>query len=557
MQIVSQGILFRWLIPESSPPQTSEEFLQRLAPPAALSNPREFFHPSLLDDPVCDLAKCVGKELFSKTPGRVLISADYDVDGATSAAIMGRALTLLGWQVRTFIPSRFVDNYGINYNRLTEAYEQEPYEYIVAVDCGATEMRGLSEFAKSKGISVTVIDHHKRGPEGEGVLEANPHLCLTDGAMEGGYSAAILAALMVYFCRESHPALSSLVLHSEVLAGLSAIADSASMLSPAARYYAKTLLSPDSRKHYGSGLRALFDFSRVKDGGSTSDIAFKIVPVLNAAGRLHSAEIILGLLLETDPSRAESVVQKLVVLNKRRRSIQEEVQREALSHYRKGDPVLIATHKKWHAGVVGPAAGQIAEQLGIPVFLGGFLPQRGVFSFSGRTGNDTDIYDLMARSVNDLPAFFGGHKVALGLKISEGDIECLPALRTNLIANAPDLPPRVTPVALCITPKDVNPENFAAISHYEPFGVDNPAPLFCLKDVSVQFDVIPNLANSLSGTARDSDGNGVTVFSFRNARFFHIRKFSGSIVGEMSLMNDGDSKKSVFIARDFIPRSSH
>jgi hypothetical protein len=110
---------------------------------------------------------------------------------------------------------------------------------------------------------------------------------------------------------------------------------------------------------------------------------------------------------------------------------------------------------------------------------------------------------------------------------------------------------------LCITPKDVNPENFAAISHYEPFGVDNPAPLFCLKDVSVQFDVIPNLANSLSGTARDSDGNGVTVFSFRNARFFHIRKFSGSIVGEMSLMNDGDSKKSVFIARDFIPRSSH
>jgi len=432
-------------------------------------------------------------------------------------------------------------------------YKEWPYTRLITSDCGATELAGLSKFSKEKGVEVMVLDHHKRGAVGEGVLEINPHMGGAD-VQEHGYSTAVLAAMLIRAGMEKYPCLRPLLTGAEILAGLSAMADSASMLVQGARYCAKAFLAGANSSDAGPGVRALIDVAGITQSPTTTDINFKVIPLINAAGRLRDADIIVALFQEEDPSVARDIAEKLKTINKKRRMLQESVQQQALSLYREGDRVLIACHKDWHPGVVGPAAGQIAELLGIPVFLGGFVPARKTFSFSGRSGNGTDIHALLKVSVGDLPVHFGGHKVALGLKIGESDIECLDKLREALLKNAPKSTKPRAKISKVLRPASMNLANWNELTKMEPFGVDNPSPLFCLPNVTLKMQLLPSIANSCKGVLTDETGHHIPVLIFRNAKLAGTRSFHGHVVGELVNSINRNMNEMQFIIKDIIPQ---
>ena len=551
---IVDGIVFQW----EKPLPAGKKFAslsEALISQIGIADQELFFSPTPEQDPFYPYVASIAKEFFSFPPGRILISADYDVDGTTSGTILGRAFRALGFDVRVFIPDRFIDGYGISYARMEEIQTEWPYTHFVATDCGATELQGLAKFGAAFKTTVAVVDHHKRGPlpPGGGLLEVNPHMCIDQGVQENGYSAGIMAAMLIHAARQYFPQLEAINAGCEILAGLSAMADSASMLSPAARYYAKTFLAKAHTPEAGVGIKALMEAAGLEENPTSTDVAFKISPVINVAGRLRRADAILALLQEDDPNRAHDMVEKLHVLNKTRMSIQQEIQRQAMDQYKDGDPVLIACHKDWNCGVVGPAAGQIAELLGIPVFLGGYIPQKKSYSFSGRTGSDTDIHALLSECVKDLPVQFGGHKVALGMKIAGDDIDCVTKLRENLCAAAPQKKKFTRSITKVLHGQSVSFHNTQELKKLEPYGVENPTPIFCIPNVKLEMGPLAGLPNSLSGTAISDDGRTLPVIIFRNALLAGTKRFSGHMVGEIILSKYANAVEVKFLIKDLIP----
>jgi len=303
----------------------------------------------------------------------------------------------------------------------------------------------------------------------------------------------------------------------------------------------------------GAGVRALMDVAGITRQPTTTDINFKIIPLINAAGRMRNADIIVALFQETNPSIARDISEKLKTVNKTRREIQENVQQQALSMYHEGDRVLIACKKEWHAGVVGPAAGQIAELLGIPVFLGGYIPAKNAYSFSGRSGNGTDIHALMNGCVEGLPVHFGGHKVALGMKIAAADIDCVNELRKRLQAQAPASSKPRAKISKVLRISSMNFTNWTDMTRLEPFGIDNPCPVFCLPRVSLKMQPLGGIANSCKGIMMDEEGRHIPALIFRNAKLSGTRQFKGHVVGELVNSIHKHMNEIQFIIKDIIP----
>ena len=156
------GQIYVWEKPEKSDkthPTLGDSLIAKLP----IADINLFLNPKPELDPYYPYIAESAKEFFAGKPGKLLISGDYDVDGTTASAILGRAFRLLGWDVRAFIPDRFTDNYGVNYSRMEEIYKEWAYDRFIAADCGATELVGLAAFGKEKGVTMTVLDHHKRG----------------------------------------------------------------------------------------------------------------------------------------------------------------------------------------------------------------------------------------------------------------------------------------------------------------------------------------------------------------------------------------------------------
>lgn len=547
------GVICQWEKPEKSNGKF-DSIGDALMATLDIADTATYLDPKAESDPYYPYIEKVAEEFFSGVAGKLLISSDYDVDGTTSAVILGRAFRALGWDVRVFVPDRFQDSYGVNYGRMDEVMADWHFDQVIAADCGATELVGLAEFGVKNKVKVAVVDHHKRGPIPEsGVLEVNPHMHLGNGVVEGGYSTAILATMLIQAAIPFYPALKPILRGCEILAGLSAMADSASMLVPGARYYARQFMEGALTPESGVGVKALLEVAGIKTTPTSTDVNFKVVPMINAAGRLRSAEIIVALFQEEDPTLARDVAEKLQALNKTRRGLQEEVQQQAMAMYRQGDRALIACKKEWHAGVVGPAAGQLADLLGIPVFLGGYIPNKDTFSFSGRTCSNINIHALLTETVKELPVQFGGHKVALGMKVAAKDVACVDILRARLQEKAPVASKQIAKITKVVRARSINFKNWQDMCRLEPFGVDNPAPLFCIPRVTLNMAPLLSVANSCSGRAFDEEKSELPVLIFRNAKLAGTRRFHGHMVGEMVCSTFRNETVIKFIIRDLIP----
>ena len=392
---------------------------------------------------------------------RIRVHGDYDADGITGTALLVRGLSRVGGRVHPFIPTR-EEGYGVSPERLAD--HAAAADLFITVDSGITNHAELKSLVED-GVNVVVTDHHhpKGGPPpGEVVHPA------FDPAFEGkpkptGAGVAYFLLWRVYELL-GEPAPEDLL----DLAAVGTVADVAPLLGVNRAIVREGL----ERIKDSTTLGLRFLAERLMRRANVEEVAFRVAPRINAAGRLGEPDTALRLLLTDDPAEAAELVARLDRLNVERQRIEEEMLDRVLPALDPGDPAHVVHDPEGHPGVMGIVAGRILERTGKPVFI--------VVGEKGSVRSPPGVSAVAAlASAADLLTGYGGHAQAAGFSIPE---ERIPEFRRRIHRYVRDHPP--PPPELWLDGpvfRDELPELFQALSVMEPLGEGNPPPLFHLR----------------------------------------------------------------------------
>ncbi|WP_326522743.1 single-stranded-DNA-specific exonuclease RecJ [Sphingomonas sp.] len=457
-----------------------------------------------------------------QTGEAVAVFGDYDVDGATSAALMIRLLGMLGLPARAYIPDRLMEGYGPSGAALVRL-GAEGASLIVTVDCGAQAFEALQQ-AKDAGIDVIVVDHHKcaaalpvahalvnpnRLDEGEGA--AHGHLAAVGVAFVLG--AALLRTLRGrgFFAARAEPRLLDLL----DLVALGTVADVAQLRGLNRAFVAQGLKVMAGRRNVG--LDALIAASRLTRAPTCSDLGFALGPRINAGGRVGKSDLGVRLLTTDDPDEARAIAEELDRLNEERRAIEQGVQADAEAMTPAG-AVAVVAGAGWHPGVIGIVAGRLKERLGRPAIVIA-LDEAGVGKGSGRSipGVDLGAAVLVAKDMGLLAAG-GGHAMAAGLTIAADRIAEFTAFLNERLADAVERAAdgRALLLDAVLAPGGVSPGLVDALEAGGPYGMGWPAPRVAAGPVRVvKADVVGN--GHVRAIVAGDDGRSLKAMAFRAA----------------------------------------
>jgi single-stranded-DNA-specific exonuclease len=365
---------------------------------------------------------------------RLLIVADYDCDGATACAVGVRALRAFGADVSYLVPNRFDYGYGLTPEVVHLASERKP-DVIITVDNGIASVEGVAE-AKRLGIATLITDHHLPGdelPEADVIVNPNqPGCAFPSKAIAGvGVMFYVMLALRAElrkrgaFNASPEPNLAALL----DLVALGTVADVVK-LDRNNRILVAQGLARIRQGKLQPGLRALFRVAgREAERASTFDLGFALGPRLNAAGRLADMSLGIECLVTDNLGRALNIAQQLDQLNRERRTIETDMQEQALAildTIEAAERASLALYDpEWHQGVIGILASRVKDKLHRPViaFARG---SEGELKGSGRSISGLhlrDALDLVSKRAPGLLLRFGGHAAAAGLTLREADLE--------------------------------------------------------------------------------------------------------------------------------------
>ena len=372
----------------------------------------------------------------------ILIVGDFDVDGATSTALMVRALKAMGVQrVDYLVPNRFEFGYGLTPEIVEVAAERHP-QLIITVDNGISSIQGVA-LARDKGIKVLITDHHLSGeelPQADAIVNPNQSGCQFPSKYLAGVGVAfyLLSAVrsrlrtMHWFEQQTidEPLLSDFL----DLVALGTVADVVTL-----DYNNRIMVHEGIRRIRAGrtrpGIVALLEVTgRDEEHLVAADLAYAIGPRLNAAGRLKDMSVGIECLLSEDISHARNLARRLNELNSDRRAIEEEMQDQAVLDLESFDEQghelpfgLCLYNKDWHQGVVGILASRIKDRVHRPMIVfadgGGVQPD---LKGSGRSVAGFHIKDALqniASKQPDLIKGFGGHSMAAGLTLDRSNFE--------------------------------------------------------------------------------------------------------------------------------------
>lgn len=407
----------------------------------------------------------------------IVVYGDYDCDGVCATAILIETITRLRGKVRAYIPHRKTEGYGLNENAVRQLAQKGAL--LITVDCGITSVSEVT-LAKELGVQVIVTDHHtpqEELPPADAIVHAalGDYPCKTlCGAGTAWKIACALEDRIVY--------------ESMDLAALATIADMVPLLEENRVIAALGLKEMEKPLH--PGLHALLRIAGIDPGSAISgtQAAFQLTPRINACGRMDTAMIALELLLTRDFSKAEMLANTADKLNAQRKNVEQRIFEMADEQVQKmnlcDDRAIIVEGENWESGVVGLAAGRLAERYGYPSVA--LSREDGVCVGSARSASGVDLYQALYEC-RDLFVRFGGHKQAAGLTIEEKNI---PAFRERLteavrkqLGDRVPMPETVydSELTLC----DVTVPFIQSLEALEPFGMQNPAPVYLLKDAEV------------------------------------------------------------------------
>lgn len=408
---------------------------------------------------------------------KVVVVGDYDADGVSSTAILVASLRACDIEVEPILPDRLGEGYGFGPVHADRA-AQRGAALVVTVDCGTTAHAAV-DAALERRLGVIVVDHHQPGtPLPDSVILVNP-LVAGSGAPGASLAAAGLAYKVAVglFERLGKPAPARALIR---IAAIGTIADMVPLLGE------NRVLASVGLRELGDtrsvGLRALYRNAGIdgRGGLDAEDIAFRIAPRINAAGRLGSADPALDLLLTRDDATARELAAHLEEANTERRAAEEQVVSAARERFERHGPelppILVEWDELWHRGVVGIAAGKLARAFNRPTILLGV--EGDTATGSGRSIPGIHLHGFVSRSAAALERF-GGHEQAIGLSVP---VERLEGLRRAWIESAevewPSelLRPRLVYDAH-LDPAEVTPQLADALLRLGPHGSGNPRPL--------------------------------------------------------------------------------
>jgi single-stranded-DNA-specific exonuclease len=456
----------------------------------------------------------------------IAIFGDYDVDGATSAALLILLLRDLGLEARPYIPDRLMEGYGPSGEALVRL-KGEGAALIVTVDCGAQAFEAL-QMAQDAGAEVIVVDHHKCSaelPVAHALVNPN-RLDETDGAAHGHLAAvgvawllgaALLRTLRArgWFADRAEPKLLDLL---DIVA-LGTVADVAALKGLNRAFVAQGLKVMAARRNIG--LSALIEVSRLTRAPTCTDLGFALGPRINAGGRVGRSDLGVRLLTTRDPDEARAIAEELNQLNEERRAIEAGVQAEAeaLALAKGNRAVAVIASRGWHAGVIGIVAGRLKEKLGRPAIVIA-LDEDGLGKGSGRSipGVDLGAAVMAAREAGLLRAG-GGHAMACGVTVGEDQLEAFAAFLEERLAErvTQAMGERALLLDAVVAPGGVCPELVGAMEAGGPYGMGWPAPRVVAGPVSVlKADVVGSGGHVRLIVAGD-DGRSLKAVAFRQA----------------------------------------
>ena len=454
----------------------------------------------------------------------VTIYGDYDVDGATSAALLIRLLRELGLEAGHYIPDRLMEGYGPSGEALVRIGAGGS-RLIVTVDCGAMAYEALAQ-AKSAGLEVIVVDHHKCAaqlPTAFALVNPN-RLDENDEAASHGHLAAVgvaflLAAAVVrvlrlrgFFKQGTEPKLIELL----DLVALGTVADVAQLRSLNRAFVAQGLKVMAGRRNIG--LAALIEASRLNRAPVCSDLGFALGPRINAGGRVGKSDLGVRLLTTQDRDEARMIAAELDRLNEDRRAIEGIVQdeAEAMLPGQHNRAVALLAGQGWHPGVIGIVAGRIKEKTGKPSIIIA-LDENGIGKGSGRSigGVDLGAAIISAREAGLLEAG-GGHAMAAGLTVKADNIEALSDWLNQRLG--PDVARASSNNAILIdallSPRGLNPAFIDAMETAGPYGMGWPGPRIVTGPVRIiKCDIVGK--DHVRAIVSGDDGASFKAMAFR------------------------------------------
>ncbi|MEO0062906.1 MAG: Single-stranded-DNA-specific exonuclease RecJ [Pseudomonadota bacterium] len=457
----------------------------------------------------------------------VTIYGDYDVDGATSAALLVRLLRMLGHEARYYIPDRLLEGYGPSGEALVRL-GSEGSSLVVTVDCGAMAYDALAA-AHDAGIDVIVVDHHKCAPELPRALAlVNPNrLDENDIAASHGHLAAVGVAFLLavatvrtlrargYFTDRAEPDLLSLL----DLVALGTVADVAAIHGLNRAFVAQGLKVMAQRRNVG--LSALIDASRLTRAPTCSDCGFALGPRINAGGRVGESTLGVRLLTTEDPDEARAISEQLSALNDERRAIEAAVQEAAEEQLasQHNRAVLVISGRGWHPGVIGIVAGRIKEKTGKPAVVIAVDSETGVGKGSGRSISGVDLgAAIIGARDHGLLVAGGGHAMAAGLTVDAHRIDALADWLDERLsaAVARASAEQYTMLDIGLAPRGLTPDLVTVLDSAGPFGVGWPGPKVAVGPVHlVKADVVGT--DHVRIIAAGADGGSFKAIGFRMA----------------------------------------
>ena len=375
--------------------------------------------------------------LAQRDGGRILVIGDFDADGATSTALMLRALRAWGFSADFLVPNRFEFGYGLTPQIVRVAAQRKP-TLIVTVDNGIASLAGVAE-ARAHGIEVLITDHHLPGealPEARVIVNPNlPGSRFASGSLAGvGVAFYVLAALRRRLSAAGLPESAPGVAEWLDLVALGTVAD----LVPL-DHNNRVLVEQGLRRIRAGrcvpGITALLEAAaRPRERLISADLGFAVGPRLNAAGRLEDMSIGIQCLLEDSPAAAAALAARLDALNRERRQIEARMQAEALAAVRglaERDPdaeqrsAVCLFDADWHQGVVGLVASRVKDRLRRPVIAFAAAGD-GELRGSARSIPGVHVRDVLAQLDAQQPGLivrFGGHAMAAGLTLARDRLD--------------------------------------------------------------------------------------------------------------------------------------
>ncbi|MFC3226040.1 single-stranded-DNA-specific exonuclease RecJ [Marinibaculum pumilum] len=477
--------------------------------------------PSVLKDMDVAAARIADVVMAGGTVG---VFGDYDVDGATSAALLSRFLHAAGGRCLVHIPDRMRDGYGPNAPAL-KAMAGQGADVIVTVDCGITAFDALGQ-AAAAGIPVIVVDHHQaepRLPEAAAVVNPN-RLDEPAGPLQALAAVGVTYLLVIAVNRllrtrgwygEGRPE-PSLLSWLDMVA-LGTIADVVPLTGLNRVLAAQGLRVMAGRRN--TGLSALADVSRLHEPPGAYHAGFLLGPRINAGGRVGESDLGVRLLTCDDPAEASALASRLDAFNAERQQIEAAVLEQAAAAHaclaEPDAPVCLVAAEGWHPGVLGIVASRLREQTDRPTVVIGL--DGGMGKGSGRSVPGVDLgAAVIAARQKGLLVNGGGHKMAAGLTVEAGRIDELRAFLCERLHGpvAAAAAVRRLGIDAVLSPGAANEGLLDLLERVAPFGVGNPEPRFALANADITFFQVVG-ERHVRCTLQGPTGGRVKAIAFR------------------------------------------